>query len=361
MEKDLQVIFASQSVASEEAGVLEVGALEALRKVEKELAHVQFIARTLRHSVAAGALDVWSRDGVDLEKDVVAFLESHCRNGVDSDRDQEMEDVTEKIQVLHHKIGNGSQHGRILCKRIDELLLKEVLKFPMRWFLNQRDGKKGSLNSRDTRHQDTRDVERDSVTIEGVTLDGSEAKYDGIIAKLVEVLRMKLDWLIVDEDEIFHASLLRFARSILNTGNRTHSGGNAYEAVMVLFGKYSSILVVPSSERAESISIEIELAEFKHSSKLRVGLLAIVKAATKYLLKDAQNLEEDLVGIEATFSQEIALPLPIARYASVFSDDNRHSVAHREQDYSSSFEPQGYVTLSRFPLDLQEESKPRMP
>lgn len=88
--------------------------------------------------------------------------------------------------------------------------------------------------------QDLKDIQRDSVCINGETLLGANVGYDNIV-KTVEAR------LPSNSEEL--------AKSILSIGNRTFSGGVAFDKVLSVFRSDDVVLVSPVSSDAEPIDV----------------------------------------------------------------------------------------------------------
>mmetsp|Transcript_2752 Transcript_2752/g.5319 ORF Transcript_2752/g.5319 Transcript_2752/m.5319 type:complete len:427 (-) Transcript_2752:15-1295(-) len=241
----------------------------------------------------------------------------------------------------------------MFCNLVDDFLSKHgELDVPVDAFCTK------STQAVDTTHQDTRDVERDEVKINGTIYKGAEAKYEGIVEKVQHQVEEALEWTrACAESPSLDSILKRFARVILCAGNRTHSGGNTYEVIMKLFGGSDWVLVTPDSEGSEPIQIELTLDSFKKVSDIEPksvytawGVVARISAITKYHLKDPEDVENSLLGITGQFTQVLALALPFPRVMGAMAEDDGRSI-HNRQDYTvwenAASHCEGYVKITR--------------
>ncbi len=197
-------------------------------------------------------------------------------------------------------------------------------------------GGAAAARRRVTTHQDVRDTERDVFLLNGQARSGAELTYEGVVSAICE-----LGWRVLHAEggaaapeppgEAERAALLRFARAVLCTGNRTHSGGNGFEALVALLGAQS--IITPESDLAEPVSLRLSLEPFRRSDGEQLhdewGLVANISAKTRYVVKDPDDVERSILGLETEFSQALALALPIPAFQGPlgvddgFNDDNR--------------------------------------
>lgn len=90
--------------------------------------------------------------------------------------------------------------------------------------------------------QDLKDIQRDSVCINGSTLLGANVGYDNIVKTLEASLPSNSEEL---------------AKSILSIGNRTFSGGVAFDKVLSVLRSDEVVLVSPVSSDAEPIDVVV--------------------------------------------------------------------------------------------------------
>lgn len=249
-------------------------------------------------------------------------------------------------------------------------VLAQPLVVPMWWVFQQNPRNNQPATKKDETHQDTRDVERDTVIINGQSMRGVQVKYQGVVDSLVHVLQEAEKWITSDStscnEERHKSALNRFARAILNTGNRTNSGGNAYESIMLLVGGSPHALVTPDSDEAEPICIDISLDNFFRGSVSNSrpgsddvairhqewGLVAKISGITKYLLKDPEDVENSIGGVVGEFTQTLAMTWPPPRFESHLCCDDRNNMANKA-DYrvfeSSQAFMDGQVHVSDWP------------
>jgi len=184
----------------------------------------------------------------------------------------------------------------------------------------------------DTTHQDTRDAERDHFVLNNQRFSGSKLTYEGVISVISAEIAKVSDAYMPMKDRFRDAAISRFARSVLHVGNRTCSGGNAFEALMTVLGSHQHILVVPNSEQADPVQIEIRLGSFqrKRAPELVWGVVAEINGNTKYMLKDPVDIETSVGGLCANFKVSLGMQLPVPLYQSSLSEDNRRSAANKE-------------------------------
>jgi len=230
------------------------------------------------------------------------------------------------------------------------------LHVPVAWLARQRGGatstSKGKNQDISERapvdvHQDTKDISRDRVQINGITYAGSVHGYGGILTALTKAARRALKQslgfgfnnrqvrLAFSTPEfrkapsaaacsVLHlgvgeAELQAFGRRVLAECNRTHSGGLSYEALEALVRQPELSLLVPDSARASALMIQIDAGPFRaptrsdaestqneSESGWRWGLRAAVSTAIPFRLTDPSACVE-LGHVEATFSSRIAL------------------------------------------------------
>ena len=136
--------------------------------------------------------------------------------------------------------------------------------------------------------QDVKDIQRDSVCVNGCVLSGSELGYDSILAAVAHV---------VGGDEM--------AAKVLSVGNRTFSGGVAFERVLQTFANDGLVIIAPDSAAAESIDI------------IAVGNCALIRGHTRYVVRSVTDGRE-LCAVNATLMAEIPVNDVFSSRAFVF-------------------------------------------
>ncbi|KAJ8599550.1 hypothetical protein CTAYLR_007113 [Chrysophaeum taylorii] len=175
-----------------------------------------------------------------------------------------------------------------------------------------------SSSSRDqSEHQARRDIERDSLVVDGNDrLDGGRVGYDSIVKTLAKAQRRLVaradarEWRRVDDDDF-----TRLAKLALRAVNRTESGGLALAALQNLLTPKRApsaaplLTPVPDSKGAEPLKISLRLGPAKVDARWRWGLCALVEGSTTYRLFKADDFDAQLASARATYSNYLVLPL----------------------------------------------------
>lgn len=148
-----------------------------------------------------------------------------------------------------------------------------------------------------------------------------------------ELEKLLVDYQPVNTDEISR-SLNRFARSVLNVGNRTNSGGESFETIINTLGCDAAILITPDSTRAEPLRILLEVGVFRREDHYDWGVIAQVFAQTFYLLTDKDQIEKSHGSITGTFEHQMGLSLPLCNFANALTMDD--GVESNRKDYEIS-------------------------
>mmetsp|Transcript_262 Transcript_262/g.339 ORF Transcript_262/g.339 Transcript_262/m.339 type:complete len:408 (+) Transcript_262:87-1310(+) len=203
----------------------------------------------------------------------------------------------------------------------------------------------------DTRHQDCRDIERDRIKINGENIySGASLTYEGTVDLVAEeVARIIQKHVNIDmENEDVKLGLTRFARVLLNSGNRTNSGGDAYEVIMNTLGctEEPLILITPDSNRADPVELHLSVGVFSNSKleALDWGVIAELQATTYYNITDPVELETCYGQVKGGFKQTLGLSLPLPEYSSNLSQDDGKSFLNRK-DYTIKHDHAGSVTV----------------
>jgi hypothetical protein len=117
----------------------------------------------------------------------------------------------------------------------------------------------------DTRTQDVKDIQRDSVVVNGQLLTGASSGYQKIVNSIAKQITAP-----VDAEEI--------AQKSLSVANRTFSGGISLDHVLKIFGSDDLVLVVPVSAEAEPLDVTVVAGE-----------KVLIRAHTKYRLEPADG------------------------------------------------------------------------
>ena len=177
------------------------------------------------------------------------------------------------------------------------------------------------------RDQDKRDVERDMVRVNGVLCVGANLGFEGVM----DVLRQKISEAhhVADEtwvgrprrrttSEADDARIASFARAILSTGNRTTSGGDAFEAVIRIVGGMDDVCLITPDSKApiEPVRTTVDTGPYRCAGAgWKWGLRATVTASTFYNVTDAGNIVEGatpLLKIKATYTRSLCLPFAVS-------------------------------------------------
>lgn len=117
-----------------------------------------------------------------------------------------------------------------------------------------------------TQTQDMKDIQRDSVVVNGKLLRGADMGYQ----KIVNMIAKEIVCDSVDAEEI--------AQKALSVANRTFSGGIAFDNVLKIFAADELVLVVPVSAEAEPLDITVVS---------QPSCLVLIRAHTRYRLEPA--------------------------------------------------------------------------
>lgn len=180
----------------------------------------------------------------------------------------------------------------------------------------------------DTRHQDTKDIERDAVYIgkdSHLILHGSSVGYDGIVkaicAEVAEQCAVHSD----------HEAIRKFSRSLLNAANRTTSGGDAFETIERFVRPVHLVFVAPDSTAPlEPIRIYCDTGLFRTRDGWEWGVRGYTEATSKYVIYENDDVDRinPLAKIEGTCRRIFGLPLPLPQYNdSRLLDDGKSMVA----------------------------------
>lgn len=188
-----------------------------------------------------------------------------------------------------------------------------------------------TTRANDTRGQDTKDLERDSLMLgEDVVIHGAALGYEGTLRKVCEYLIE-----VIDADDLgFGANsthpehVIRFARVLVNATNRTTSGGDAFEAIERFLRAPQLVFVAPDSKAKPSpMQISCKLGAFHCNRGWDYGLIARTDATTKYLMFDVDDVDRarPIAAIEARCVRKFGLMLPLPSYDEhrVFADDGK--------------------------------------
>jgi hypothetical protein len=250
----------------------------------------------------------------------------------------------------------------------------------------------------DTTHQDTRDIERDMLCVNGQVCIGSKLKYQRVVTHMRDALAAAQAHVIGNGtnggssrdaegctglSEAQQNALDRYSRVILNVGNRTNSGGNAFEVIhLALIPRDLEVLITPDSEAASPIQVHIDAGPFystnpKHSGEemeggsgeaeggWHWGIRATIIGETSYFITNAllghrreandgtgdSSTDMHLVKVKAKYMQHLAMRWPPPEYASEETVDDGKSEFNRQWYTLGGHRFEGDVVLSVLPCD----------
>jgi hypothetical protein len=137
------------------------------------------------------------------------------------------------------------------------------------------------------RYQDTKDINRDSLLVNGVAISGAHGGYDAAVTALADGLRAASSdaggrtWHGDTEDLA--------AQLLLGTLNRTSSGFIAFEEVLQLLNCPDAVIVAPESAAAKPLEAVV------------IGGLVMGRAHTRYSVRRFDGSNAPLVMVDAVF------------------------------------------------------------
>ncbi|KAH9254226.1 hypothetical protein BASA81_007827 [Batrachochytrium salamandrivorans] len=202
-------------------------------------------------------------------------------------------DPCDLAPILHSQsLGEFS----LLCARI----------FPQRFYLQDLLPKRPVVvgGKRDTRHQDRKDVERDSVQIQNQdVLQGSAVGYEGLVARIAQEFASA-----AGVGQIPN----RFARAVLHVANRTTSGGDAFEALQTHVANPELVFIAPVG--SDPIRLTCAMGAFQHSETGRFdfGLVAKTESCCWFACFGTEDVDRNhpLARFKITVVRELGLGLP---------------------------------------------------
>lgn len=229
---------------------------------------------------------------------------------------------------------------------------------PIRTRYSCRDLVGDSASAKDeSEHQARRDIERDSLVVQGTTQTKLEGRvgYDTVVDKLVRCGQKLVEradaaeWRQDLKDEDYR----NLAKLSLRAVNRTESGGLALVALQRLI-KSCDVVPVPDSKKAEPLKVTLALGPFYQNSSWRWGLVAQVEGSTFYRLFAQDDFDNELpVHCRATYSNNVLLPLdalggdPNIVYDRDTATVDLHLTHHRLRVDSLADELDGYAVVDK--------------
>ncbi|KAF4705681.1 hypothetical protein FOZ62_012922 [Perkinsus olseni] len=135
--------------------------------------------------------------------------------------------------------------------------------------------------------QDTKDMKRDIIAVNGVLYEGAHVGYDGIISAVQFALPQR----IINAESI--------ARVIISIANRTNSGGLCFEKVAEVYQQPDVVIIGPCSSVAEPLDVVITSDESS-------GVWAAIRAHTQYAVYSDGDHQE-LLRVDADFLCRLAI------------------------------------------------------
>ena len=152
-------------------------------------------------------------------------------------------------QSMEEYMDSMKQLGSTICVNVTSVLLREVQ----------------STNN----YQDIKDIQRDSVSVNGEMYQGSQVGYDKIVNSIAKRIKSTSD---VEE----------IAKRALSIANRTFSGGIAFDNVISTFSAENVVMVVPVSAEADPLDITVV-------DRPDASPSVLIRAHTKYRLESLSD------------------------------------------------------------------------
>lgn len=178
-----------------------------------------------------------------------------------------------------------------------------------------------SSSSDESEHQSMRDIERDSLKVNGAAYQpGGLGGHTRVLVWLEDVLHSHLQ---ASGCSLLppKAKLDAFVRRILRQVNRTNSAGAAYDVLSKRLGVEGVTAIVPDSKAAEPLEIEVDTGLFPLPTAAAAtgtaaaagggfgwGLRARLRTATSYVIYD-EGVEEEWMSVRAEYRETVCLPL----------------------------------------------------
>jgi hypothetical protein len=183
-----------------------------------------------------------------------------------------------------------------------------------------------SSSSDESEHQSMRDIERDSLKVNGAAYQpGGLGGHTRVLAWLEDVLHSHLQASGCSPLPP-KAKLDAFVRRVLRQVNRTNSAGAAYDMLSKRLGVEGVTAIVPDSKAAEPLEIEVDTGVFPLPRAAATsataaaaaaggkgggfgwGLRARLRTATSYVIYD-EGVEEEWMSVRAEYRETVCLPL----------------------------------------------------
>lgn len=173
---------------------------------------------------------------------------------------------------------------------------------------------------KDTRHQDRKDVERDSVRIQNQdVLQGSAVGYEGLVARIAHEFSTAAGQQIPS----------RFARAVLHVANRTTSGGDAFEALQTHVANPELVFIAPAG--SDPIRLTCATGVFQHcqTGRFDFGLVAKAESCCWFACFGVEDVDRHcpLARFKITVVRELGIGLPCF---GNLADDGRSTLAAAE-------------------------------
>ena len=155
--------------------------------------------------------------------------------------------------------------------------------------------------------QSRKDVNRDEFLLNGVLFKGADHGYDGI----VDVLEAQIRCFCRLHDIALSTKLVTLlALRVLEVGNRTVSGGEAYVVVEKYVRHPSLVLAVPISSAATPVEIKVSCSALGIGQQRgKWGISCSISAKTMYSMRSAEEVEASCFTVVASYDRIIGAML----------------------------------------------------
>mmetsp|Transcript_8897 Transcript_8897/g.21761 ORF Transcript_8897/g.21761 Transcript_8897/m.21761 type:complete len:692 (-) Transcript_8897:135-2210(-) len=200
-------------------------------------------------------------------------LNAHGKSGAINSRSPYKEDLKHYLKVK--SVLKNAKHKKDYLSGIASLAVVDSLDIPIRWIIEQVDSNSGRTNSSNATgafvkngvssgvEQLWRDLCRDTVRInqqlfKGDSGHGPEKIVGALTRNIIAVSKSDAKF---SRYAIPESKAVAYARDILLSINRTRSGGDSYFCIDTLSSNSDLVVLVPSSQEADPLSIVVELDE----------------------------------------------------------------------------------------------------
>nr|CCA22452.1 conserved hypothetical protein [Albugo laibachii Nc14] len=172
------------------------------------------------------------------------------------------------------------------------------------------------------RFQDSKDIQRDSIRINGQIALGTQG-YDAIVDQIQCVIKRLIEITSPILPESMEANTTLMAREILHACNRTESGGFSFEMLSSFLTNHTTkhVLCRPDSSKAEPLSVEIKLGGFRSHmeeenllKQCSFGVHVMCSALTRYSICRSDDPTCTLHSLAATYKRELLFPCKLTPF-----------------------------------------------